>query len=140
MYKAIAAAVLFGLYTWFIYGAGQDSIVAGMAETVQTAVKAARADEQLKQDKINTIAQEQYDEIAIINNRLNTDLDKLRNRPNRRHLPESARANCKGVTGAELSSEDGRFLVREAARADRFRTALKACYRYADSVTADATE
>ncbi len=135
MYKAIAAAVLFGLYTWFIYGAGQDDIRAGMAEKVQLAVKAARADEQKKQDKINKIAQEQYDEIATINNRLNTNLDKLRKRSSRRHLSDSTRANCAGTTGAELSAEDGGFLVWESARADKLQTALKACYKYADSVS-----
>jgi predicted transglutaminase-like cysteine proteinase len=135
MYKILAVLAMVAGVAWFSYGAGVDSVRADMAEKVKIAVEAARADEQIKQAKINKIAQEQYNEIAIINSRLNTDLDKLRDRPSRGHLPNGTGADCKGVTGQHLSSQDSGFLVREAARADKLRTALKACYNYADSVS-----
>jgi len=125
---------MLGAATWFVFEAGADSVRADMAETVAAAVKKARENEQKKQEKVNAIAQKQYDEQASINNQLTADLISLRNRPSRRHLPDNSRAACKGTTGAELSRQDSDFLVREAARADGLRTALKACYTYADSI------
>jgi len=111
-----------------------------MAETVQKAVKKARADEQKKQEKINATIQKQYDEQAAINDRLNDDLNRLRKRPDRRHVPDNTDATCQGATGAELSRQDSNFLTREAARADRLRTALKTCYTYADTVESKIQE
>lgn len=52
--------------------------------------------------------------------------DELRKRPDR--LPPTARAACKGVTGAELSGRDSAFLIGLAARADTLRAELEACY------------
>lgn len=49
---------------------------------------------------------------------LNSELDGLRSRPPRR-VEVIKSGTCTGVTGAELSAEDGEFLVREAARAER---------------------
>ena len=140
LYAGFAVLLLFAVYTWFIYGAGQDDIRADMAETVQKAVKKARADEQKKQEKINATIQKQYDEQAAINDRLNDDLNRLRKRPDRRHVPDNTDATCQGATGAELSRQDSNFLTREAARADRLRTALKTCYTYADTVESKIQE
>lgn len=132
---AIIMLSMLGTAAYFIYVAGQDSIRAGMAETVSKAVKAARKDEQEKQGKINEALQIQYNKMAGINSQLTDDIARLRNRPDRGHLPDDSRANCKGATGAELSAADAEFLTREVARADRLRTALEACYTYADSIT-----
>lgn len=63
---------------------------------------------------------------------------RLRDRPARRtDLPEVARASCEGSTGAELSGEDGRFLVGEAARANQLRAALAECQGWVEAVTAE---
>jgi len=140
MGKIIAIIVvlsMLGAATWFVFEAGADSVRADMAETVRIAVKKARDKEQAKQEKVNEIAQEQYDEMAAINSRLNGDLVRLRNRPSRRHVSDNTGIACTSATGAELSRQDSDFLVREAARADRLRTALKACYTYADSVATE---
>lgn len=134
MIRWIIIFSMLGTAAWFIYTAGQDSIRAGIAETVAEAVKKARADEQKKQGEINEITQKQYDEMAGINARLTDDLARLRNRPDRGHMPDDTGAKCAGTTGAELSAADAEFLTRETARADRLRTALKACYEYADKV------
>ena len=137
MHKIIAIIVILsmlGAAAWFIFEAGADSIRAGTAETVRLAVKKARETEKKKQEKVNATIQKQYDEQAAISARLSSDLVRLRNRPSRRYLPDNSRAACKGATGAELSRSDSDFLVREAARADKLRTALKACYNYADSI------
>lgn len=57
-------------------------------------------------------------------------IDELRNRPERAVNPTT----CTGATGAELSRPDAGFLAGEAARADRQRNALEACYAQYDSL------
>ena len=125
---------MLGSAAYFIYEAGADGVRSDMAEVVKIAVEKARKNERLKQGKVNELIQTQHDELAVINDRLNNDIDKLRNRPSRRHMSNKSKAECSGTTGESLSSEDGRFLVREATRADRLRTALKTCYKYADTI------
>lgn len=98
------------------------------------AVNEARLQEKAKQGEINDALKKQYDEANAINTALNIDLDKLRKRPSRSSLGNNPKPSCKGVTGKYLSGEDAGFLTREAARADKIRTALKTCYSYADSV------
>lgn len=65
--------------------------------------------------------------LRAINDRLRSDLDGLRNRPER--LSETSRATCAGASGADLSRPDAEFLVGLAANADRLRAALDACQR-----------
>lgn len=65
------------------------------------------------------------EETREANTRLEYALRRLSERPNR--LPSPARAACAGATGAELSAEDGGFLVREAARANSYALALTQC-------------
>ena len=141
MVKIIAAIVLIGMLIglgWGIHNSGYDSGVAdekvAQAEITKEAVKKARAEEQEKQEKTNDATQIQFNELATINDNLTNSISRLRKRANRQHLPKDAKANCSGTTGASLSAEDGEFLVRESARADKIRAALKACYTYADTV------
>lgn len=84
------------------------------------------------------INQEHSDEVARISSQRDAALERLRKRAAR--LPEPARAACQGSTGAELSGEDSAVLVREAARADELRGALRACYGWIDSVRGQASE
>ena len=140
----IAVIVLIGMLIglgWAIHDSGYDSGVADtkvlLAAGIIEATKKARAEEQKKQEKVNDILQKQRDDQALINDQLNADLDKLRNRPDRRHLSDKPEADCKSATGVDLSSQDAGFLTREAARADELRAGLKACYAYADSITTE---
>lgn len=125
---------MLGTGFFFTYEAGKDSIRADMAVAVQKAVKVARENERKKQDEVNAITQTQYNNVAAINDQLNADLIRLRDRTSRGQLPNNSKANCKGTSGTELSGEDAGFLARESARADRLRAALEACYNYADSL------
>lgn len=62
---------------------------------------------------------------------------RLRDRPARRaDLSEAASSACPGATGAELYREDGQFLIRESARADRLRAALAECQGWIETVRA----
>jgi len=132
-----AGAGIIGLLVLVFFWAdnnGYDRCVADVNEETSRLVEQAREEEQAKQERANEIAKRQYDEVVAINMRLDTDLKRLQHRESRRHLPKDSKAGCQGTSGAELSREDAEFLTREAARADRLRTALKACYDYADSL------
>ena len=144
MGKIIAVIVLIGMLIglgWAIHDSGYDSGVADekviQAEATRLAVKAARETEKKNQEKINDGLQKQYDELAGINDNLASSLIRLRTRAARQHMSDSSKANCKGTTGAELSAEDGQFLIRESTRANKIRAALKACYTHADSVATE---
>ena len=144
MGKIIAVIVLIGMLIglgWAIHSSGYDSGVADekviQAEVTRLAVKAAREKEQKAQGEINEGLQKQYDELAGINDNLASSLIRLRTRAKRQHMSDSSKTDCAGSTGAELSAEDGYFLIREATRADKIRAALKACYTYADSVATE---
>lgn len=136
----IYAAIFFtavSLFTWIWqdrYDAGYNAASVEMLESTAIAVEAARKAEQLKQEKVNAALQKRFNDLNVINGRLNISLDRLRNRPSRIKLSETAKANCTGVTGAELSAEDGQFLTRYAAKAATINSALETCYHYADAV------
>ncbi len=94
----------------------------------------AKAETKRLQDKADEITKKQIadrDAIAVI---LNDELVRMRNRPSRADLPGNTETHCKGATGRELSKPDAEFLTRLAARAERHRKALIACYKYADSL------
>lgn len=99
----------------------------------------AREREQQMTASAAKLLQDKQDENDRITDRLGVALISLRNRPERPSavagsVPSSATA-CQGATGAELFRSDGEFLAREAARADRIRTALAECYGRFDSLT-----
>lgn len=98
----------------------------------------ARQKEQTWAARVGQVEQEKTNENARIAARYAADLDGLRKRADRRPAPSSGTApaapTCEGTTGAELSRPDATFLVREAARADRQRAALGACYSAYDAL------
>lgn len=100
------------------------------------AAEQARAVEREQQKEItDAMAKQYWDQVAVADG-LAADLERLRNRPERpAGVPQAPRADCQGANGAELSGADARFLAGLAARADRLRAALAACYSYADTVT-----
>lgn len=98
----------------------------------------ARQKEQTWAARVGQVEQEKTNENARIAARYATDLDSLRKRADRRPAPSGGTApaatSCEGATGAELSRPDAEFLVSEAARADRQRAALGACYSAYDAL------
>jgi len=78
------------------------------------------------------IEKDKNDQINAINTQLANALIELRKRPSR---PKSEATNASTCgTGATLYAEDGEFLIGEAARADKLRSALQACYEQYDSL------
>lgn len=84
-------------------------------------------------ESIARVRKQHEDEKAVVQSRLTTALNSLRDRPAVR-LPEASRAACAGATGAELSRSDSEFLIREAARADSLAGDLRACVRYIETL------
>lgn len=106
------------------------------AEAARKAEAEARTTERKWQERANETAKAKDETILNINARLDDALGELRNRPNRPtgDVPSTA-STCKGGTGAGIYAEDAGLLIREAARADRLRAALAACYSQYDALT-----
>ncbi|MCR4304749.1 MAG: hypothetical protein NUV63_11095 [Gallionella sp.] len=133
---AVLAFVLNGFF-WYAKGVGAEdnrwkvkTHAAELKATLQ-----ARAKEQMWQETVNGTARNYEIKLAGVRRNLDTALDSLRDRPERpAGMSEAPRAGCEGANGAELSGANGRFLAGEAARANRHRAALEACYAYADAL------
>lgn len=102
-------------------------------KAVKTAVNALKIEykeeKALAEEKANRITKEllssamsainkKDEEIKEINSALSSLSDRLRERPSREDSSRDTSPTF-SCTGAELSREDGEFLAREAARADR---------------------
>lgn len=107
--------------------------VAVQDATIDAAV-AARKQERKKQEEVNDTLQTQADEMATINARLVNDIKRLHQRESRRYLPPGPGANCAHAGRKIFLDRNGEDLVRLAGRADKLRSALKACYLFADVV------
>lgn len=124
-----AAALLVG--TGYYYG-GKHERAAISAEVTASLGKARRVESEW-QDKFNFNARHLTNEINSIAAERDAAAGRLRDARKAR-MPEAARAECQGGTGAELSGPDAEFLVREAARADTVRAALTSCYADLDAL------
>lgn len=96
-----------------------------------------RQQEQEWQAKADAARQERSDEDARTIAGLERTLRSLQNRPERPALPGASPPPDPDQasdyrTGAFLHREDGEFLIREAARADKIRAALRECYSVVD--------
>ena len=79
------------------------------------------------------IRKEKDVQIAAINNSLADALIKLRERPSRTQGTSNGQG-AQFCTGSQLYAEDAGLALREAARADTIREALKACYLQYDAL------
>lgn len=111
--------------------AWQAKIEQARAEAAETALRSERE----QQKGVNDAIQQQAEELAVINSGLRDDIKRLQSRPPRIiRVPGTPTTDCEGTTGRELSRPDAEFLTGLAARADTIRSALIACYAYADSI------
>lgn len=95
--------------------------------------EAARNQESMWQGVVNGTVKNDQARADGIRRTLDIALDSLRHRPERAAgVSEAPRSACAGGTGAELSRADAEFLEREAARAERQRSGLIACYEVID--------
>lgn len=132
-YVVIGAVLILAVSHGYAFVKGQGWNDAKWQAKVDAQKDKARETEQIWQGAYNEASKTYLNTIAGVRSRLDVALNGLRDRPDR-PVPGTPRADCKGATGAELSKQDGSFLEWEAARADRQRAALKACYTAVDSL------
>lgn len=132
-YVALGLAVLLAVsHGWAYVTGGKHKENEYKAEQL-VAVEQARETEKKWQEAVNEANRKWQSKNAATQRSLDVALNSLRDRPER-PLPGAAETKCAGATGAELFRSDGEFLAREAARGDRFRSALEACYTVIDGV------
>ena len=104
--------------------------------------EAAREKEKRLQDSTDQDLKAKNEQIQSLDARLSSAIERLRleQRKSRKAITIAApgvppvASHCDGATGAELYREDGEFLARESARAERLRIELQSCYqRYEDA-------
>jgi len=126
---AIVIAVLTTFFAgWTVNGWRYEKRIAQERIAQEKVIQAKEAEHQAAADKIRKDKNAQID---AINNQLFAALSELRSRPSRSQY--SATVGQDG-TGRSLSAEDAEFLIGEAARADKLRAALDACYQQYDAV------
>lgn len=105
------------------------------AETARLAEAARRAAEARHQAEVAASKERTEREIADLELRVADLAERLRNRPERPSgaAVSGSAATPVACTGAQLYREDGKFLVGEAARADRLRIQLADCQRQYDA-------
>ena len=128
-YVKMAAAIAALAFSWYLgYSFEASRFDRYKADQVLETQK-LKDEHQAAADRIE---KDKNDQINVINTQLANALVELRNRPSR---PKSETTNASTCgTGATLYAEDGSFLIGEAARADKLRSALQACYEQYDSL------
>lgn len=139
LYMILAVVIAFVINGFYWNAHGSNAADTRWAAKIQKeradAEQAARAKESMWQGVVNETAKNYGVKVAGVQRNLDAALGELRNRPERPSgVPEGARADCAGASGAELSRSDAEFLDREAARADTQRAGLVACYEVIDAL------
>lgn len=105
---------------------------ADLANALAKAETAYRAKETALREAADKQQEQHREQVRVIDLRLATALDRLRQRPERRIAPAPAEVpgtpeTCAGVSGAELARGDGEFLAGYSADAAKVREALRTC-------------
>jgi hypothetical protein len=98
-----------------------------------TIVAETAAVEREHQFAADQIRKEKDAKIDSINTQLANAISELRQRPSRAQGAGNGQVTSY-CTGSQLYAEDAELALREAARADTIREALKACYKQYDSL------
>ena len=126
---------MFGLNTYAIYAIAAivlfcSGFVTGCQHEQTVQEKVIREKEHQYQADADKIRKDKDAHIEAINDQLINTIGELRKRPSN----ATKTVNGQDCNGATLSSGDAEFLIREAARADKIRIGLEACYQQYDSI------
>jgi len=126
---------MFGVNLYVIYALVAISLfcggfVSGCSHEQSAQEKTIRAKEHQYQSDADNIRMQKDAQIKVINTQLVDAVSQLRSRSSN----ATKTINGQDCNGATLSSPDAEFLVREAARADKIRVGLQACYKQYDSL------
>lgn len=123
----LGVALVIAIFLWYSGYSFEASRFERYKATIVAKTTTLEKEHQAAADQIR---KEKDAQIDHINAQLVDAIGELRKRPSR---AQNA-ANGQSGTGATLSAEDAEFLVREAARADKIRSGLEACYKQYDSI------
>ena len=126
---------MFGLNLYAIYALIAVTLfcggfVTGCEHQQSKAEKTIRDKEHQYQSDADSIRTQKDAQIKVINTQLVDAVSQLRSRTSY----ATKTVNGQDCNGAALSSPDAEFLIREAARADKIRVGLEACYKQYDSI------
>lgn len=129
---------MFGLNIYAIYAVTAivlfcSGFVSGCQHQQSAQEKVVREKEHEYQSQADKIRKDKDEQINAINSQLVNAISQLRKRPSRT-LDSSIGQTANGCNGSQLYAEDSEFLVREAARADKIRVSLLACYDQYESL------
>ena len=129
---------MFGLNTYVIYAAIATVLfvggfVNGCSYHQSKAEKVIREKEHEYQAEADKIRKDKDEKINSINTQLVDAIGELRKRPSRTAETSNGQT-ASGCNGSQLYAEDSEFLIREAARADKIRVGLEACYNQYESL------
>lgn len=129
---------MFGINIYAIYAISAivlfcSGFVSGCQHQQSAQEKVIRDKEHQYQADADKIRKEKDAQINAINSQLFDAISELRKRPSRSEQASNG-STAKACDGSQLFSEDGEFLVREAARADTIRIALQSCYQQYNSI------
>lgn len=126
---------MFGVNIYAIYAIASivlfcSGFVSGCQHQQSSQEKVIREKEHQYQSDADKIRKEKDAQINAINSELVDAVSQLRKRPSR--SPEAS--NGQNCNGSGLYAEDAEFLIREAARADKIRVGLEACYAQYEAI------
>ena len=129
-YVKIGVGALIVLAVWLSgFGLGYSRLVAYKEK--QATITQEKQDQH--QAEVDKLRKDKNAQIDAINAKLFATLNELRSRPSRTEAASNGQGFT-GRTGLSLFAEDSAFLVGEAARADKLRIELKACYAQYDAI------
>ena len=121
---------IYAIYAMVAISLFCGGFVSGCQHEQASQEKAIRNKEHQYQADADKIRTEKDAQIKAINSQLVDAISELHKRTSR----TDKTSNGQSGTGMSLSAEDASFLVWEAARADKLRTELEACYKQYDSI------
>ena len=124
---AIALALLFSAYLGYSF---EHSRFVAFKAAIAEETRQKEIEHQIATDEIRKVKDAQ---IRDINSKLVDAISELRKRPSRTTETSTGQVTSY-CTGSQLYVEDAELALREAARADTIREALKACYLQYDSL------
>lgn len=140
MYKIVVVVIIWLLSiiipSWLSYGAGVDKEATKFLKYRQSQQSLVLAQEEEHKQQLVKQLKDKEDAIKSLNQRHASIVNSLRQRTERpitltfsTETSGSSVSTGAGSTGQQLYREDAEFLVREAAKADILREALKSCRR-----------
>lgn len=117
--KAVIALALLGVSHYSMYTLGKRNALEDVKVAEAVYKQKLNSAQDRHEEAIEHLERKKNEEIASVNASLDDALRRLQQRPSRPQVITEVREIREACTGRELFKEDGEFLAREAARADK---------------------